>query len=154
MANRSLGLLGRDAGRERLTKVLGGALVVSLLVVVGLSIAPNGSGSTTEFYVLGPDGTASGYPENVTTGETATLQVGIGNFESGPRTYTVVVRTAETEFVTETVTVNAEKRWEEPVSVSFETTGRKRLVLELYSGESTDGEPSHDLQLFVDVRPS
>ena len=137
-----------------LTKVLGVTLVVALLVVIVFAIAPIGTGDTyTEFYVLGPNGTASDYPENVTVGETATVRVGIGNSESRRQTYTLVIRTNETTFLTREITLDREEQWEEPVSFSFDSPGRKRLRLELYLGETTDGDPYRNLQLFVEVRP-
>jgi uncharacterized membrane protein len=137
-----------------LTKVLGVTLVVALLVVIVFAIAPIGTGDTyTEFYVLGPNGTASDYPENVTVGETATVRVGIGNSESRRQTYTLVIRTNETTFLTREITLDREEQWEEPVSFSFDSPGRKRLRLELYLGETTDGDPYRNLRLFVEVRP-
>lgn len=146
-------LLDEDADTEAVaTKALGATFVVALLVVVGLAIAPIGSGEQyTEFYVLGPDGTASEYPENVTVGETADLRVGIGNFEHQPRTYTLVVRTNETTFVTRTVDLDAREEWEEPISVVFDSPSRKTLHLELYVGQTTTGEPYRSLWLFVEV---
>ena len=137
-----------------LTKVLSVTLVVALLVVIVFAIAPIGTGDTyTEFYVLGPNGTASDYPENVTVGETATVRVGIGNSESRRQTYTLVIRTNETTFLTREITLDREEQWEEPVSFSFDSPGRKRLRLELYLGETTDGDPYRNLRLFVEVRP-
>ena len=137
-----------------LTNVLGVTLVVALLVVIVFAIAPIGTGDTyTEFYVLGPNGTASDYPENVTVGETATVRVGIGNSESRRQTYTLVIRTNETTFLTREITLDREEQWEEPVSVSFDSPGRKRLRLELYLGETTDGDPYRNLRLVVEVRP-
>lgn len=156
MGDRLVNVLDEDTDTEALvTKVLGVALVLALLLVVVLAIAPIGSGDTyTEFYVLGPNGTASDYPENITVGETATVRVGIGNFENRQVTYTLVVRTNETRLVTRTVTVNPEQRWEEPVSIAFDSSGRKRLQLDLYTGQTTDTKPYRSLRLFVEVRAS
>jgi uncharacterized membrane protein len=137
-----------------LTNVLGATLVVALLVVVILTVAPVETGDTyTEFYVLGSNGTASDYPENVTVGERATVRVGVGNSESRRQTYTLVVRTNETTFLTREITLEREEQWEEPVSFSFDSPGRKRLQLELYLGETTEGDPYRSLRLFVEVTP-
>jgi len=145
---------GEPCGEIPTTKVLGVSLVVALLAVVLLSMAPAGTGDTyTEFYVLGPNGTASGYPENVTVGEPADIRIGIGNVESREVTYTLVARTSETTLATRTVRLGARAEWEESVSVTFDTPGSKRLCLELYASRTTDGEPYRKLQLLVDVRP-
>lgn len=134
------------------TKALGVAVVVALLTVVVLSLVPLGSGDQyTEFYVLGAEGAAADYPANVTVGETATLRVGVGNFEGHPQTYTLVVETNETTHVTQTITLDAKATWEDPIHVTFNATGRKQLRLDLYLGESTTGEPYRRLWLFVEV---
>jgi uncharacterized membrane protein len=155
LSDRVKAILDEDAERdERVTKVLAGAIVLSLLLVVGFALVPVGGGDPyTEFYVLGPDGTASGYPQNVTVGETAELRIGVGNFENRQLTYTFVVRTDETTFATRTVTLDPREKWEAPTTVTFDSPGNKRLRLELYVGEATDGEPYRSLRLFVDVTP-
>lgn len=145
-------LSGRPGLEGLVTKLLAVALGVSLLAVVGFSIAPLGTGdSYTEFYVLGQNGTASDYPENVTVGEEATVQVGVANFETRELTYTLVVRNGETTVETRRITLAPEARWEEPVTVAFGTPGRQRLRLELYRGQVVEGEPDQSLQLFVEV---
>lgn len=151
MDGRVAGLLGGD--REALvTTLLGVALVAAVLAVVGFALVPAGTGDPyTEFYVLGENGTASDYPDNVTVGEEATLLVGVGNFENREQTYTLVLRTDGTVLEERTVTLSPEARWEEPVTVAFDTAGRKRLHLELYRGGTTEGEPSQRLRLFVRV---
>lgn len=146
-------LIDGDADREAVaTKVLAVAVVVALLVVIGLAISPIGIGSQyTEFYVLGQAGSASGYPENVTVGETAELPVGIGNYEGEAQTYTLVVETNETVYVTRTIELDAREEWKEPVAVVFDSPGKKTLRIDLYLGQTTDGEPYRRLWLFVEV---
>lgn len=143
-----------DDTKSRVRLALGGVFVLSLLLVVAFTLVPTGGQNTTEFYVLGPDGTASEYPENVTVGETTTLQVGIVNNENAHQTYTLVTQANGTALVSRTVEVNRGERWEDSVSFAFESSGRKQLQLQLYTGESTEGKPYRTLQLFVTVRPS
>lgn len=151
------GLLERlqagDADIERqLTKGLGVSFSACLLIVIVLSTTPMGSGTQyTEFYVLGPDGTASDYPSNLSVGEPAEFRVGIGNEEGADRTYTLVVGTNQTAFETETVDVAGQQVWERPLTVAFDSPGEKTLHLELYVGEDTDGEPYRSLRLLIDV---
>lgn len=143
-----------DDTKSRVRLALGGVFVLSLLLVVAFTLVPTGGQDTTEFYVLGPDGTASEYPENVSVGETVTLRVGIENNEVSQQTYTLVTQTNETALVSRTVEVNRGERWEDSVSFAFESSGRKRLQLQLYTGDSTGGQPYRTLQLFVTARPS
>lgn len=148
-------LVDGDTHTEALvTKLLGATIVLSLVAIVVFSITPFGTGETyTEFYVLGTNGTASDYPDNLTVGETATVRIGVGNFENGRRAYTLVVRTNETTLVTRDIVLGPGERWEEPASFAFDSPGRKRLRLELYGGQSTDGEPYRSLRLYVEVSP-
>lgn len=143
-----------DDTKSRVQLALGGLFVLSLLLVVAVAALPTGGQGTTEFYLLGSNDTAAEYPENVTVGETATLQVGIRNDENARQTYTLDVRADGNTLATRTVEVNRGERWEDSVSFELESTGEKRLQLHLYTGESTDGDPYRSLQLFVTVRPS
>lgn len=140
---------------EVATRVLGVAFVLALLVVVLFALSPVGTGDTyTEFYVLGPDGAAAEYPENVSVGEEATVRVGIRNFESQRMTYTLIVRTNETTFNPRTITLEPGDNWEEPVQFAFDSPGSRRLHLDLYRGETTQDEPYRRLRLLIEVRPS
>lgn len=145
-----------DDRTERLaTRILAVALVVALVAVALSTVAPIGTGEPyTEFYVLGPNGTASDYPETVSVGEPATVRVGVRNVERQPRTYTLLLRTNETTLATRELTLDRQEVWEEPVEFSFASPGTKRLHIELYDGETTDGEPYRRLRLFVEVQPA
>ncbi len=51
---------------------------------------------STEFYILGPEGTAENYPTEYILGENGTLIVGIVNHEQKPVNYTMEVTLEET----------------------------------------------------------
>ena len=80
-------------------------LALNLFIVVGIGLAVVGVGAAavmtsngeqyTEFYLLGADEDAEdriadGYPDELTVGESGTVEVGVVNREGGTRTYTVV----------------------------------------------------------------
>lgn len=148
-------LLGDDVDPEEVaTKVTGATFAIALLVVVGLAVVPVGSGTSyTEFYVLGEDGTASNYPDEVPAGEPAAIRVGVGNFEGSERTYTLVLRTNEAPLDSRTLTLDSGAVWERPVEVVFDSPGEQLLRLELYEGDEASGEPYRSLRLFVEVSP-
>lgn len=77
-----------------------GLLVLLVLAVVGviaLSLTPGPSGRTyTEFYLLGPEGNASGYPTELNVSEEASLIVGVTNYEGETISYRVEVAWNET----------------------------------------------------------
>ena len=129
-------------------------LIVALLGVVYISLTPGAEADPyTEFYILGPDGNASDYPTNLSTGETDELIAGITNNEHQSMTYTVVL-VLDTEPVTEqTVEVADGETWEGELRFTPEDAGVKQLEILLYVGEdpNLDDEPHRKLELVVDV---
>jgi len=134
------------------------ALVVVLLIAVGgvvyLAVAPpETTDPYTEFYVLGPDGNASGYPTNLTVDERGTFRVGLRNHEHGTQQYAVTAELDARTVFEETMTVENEASWGTNVSFTPETPGEKRLRLSLYTDGETAGAPDQTLRLLVSVRP-
>lgn len=138
---------------EQLRLVFAGLLGVAVLTTVAFTLVPFGSGAAyTEFYVLGDDGLAADYPSNLSVDESGLLQVGVGNHEHQPLTYTIVVRSGGETLWTEAVPLeNGEERLTE-VPISFESTGQKQVELDLYLGQQTDGKPYRNLRVSVSVR--
>jgi uncharacterized membrane protein len=131
-------------------------LAVALLASVGgvVFFAANPPPATepfTEFYVLGPDGTASDYPTDLSVGGSGTVIVGVTNHEHEAVNYAVVM-TMDGETVKErSVRLEDEETWEGELSFTAREPGRQRLRLELYRGESTSGEPYRSLRLWLSV---
>lgn len=138
-----------------LNLILGLALVVSLFSVAYIAVTPQQQSGEefTEFYVLGPDGTASDYPTDLSVGETGTIIVGVTNQEYTEMTYTVALLLEDKPLETQTITLAHGETWEESFSVTPERTGRLQLGILLYEGESADfdDEPYRDLQLWLEV---
>jgi uncharacterized membrane protein len=137
-----------------LTWVLALVLVASLVMVVYVAANPPETGDPyTEFYILGPEGNASGYPTNLTVGETGEFIVGISNHEQQELTYTVALRVDNRTLETRTVSVGDGETWEESMSFTPESAGEKRLRILLYRSESAGGtaEAYRSLRLFVNV---
>lgn len=141
--------------RERtITGALALVVVVLLIGVAYVALTPQETTDPyTEFYVLGPDGQASGYPTNLTVGETGTLIVGITNREQKSVTYTVQLRLDDEPIESRAVTVDRGQTWEDRFSFAPESEGRKKLWIELYRGQSPDTtrEPYRELWLSVNV---
>lgn len=89
-------------------RVLQIAIVIAILASVGATAytvaTPLPSEQYTELYVLGPDGTIDGLPQNATAGEPVELTLGIANHEYEEVTYglQVQLRTANAVSVIET----------------------------------------------------
>lgn len=133
-----------------------GVLAVALLASIGgvVFFAANPPPATepfTEFYVLGPDGTASDYPTNLSVGESGTVIVGVTNHEHEAVSYTVVMTIGDETIRERPVRLADEETWEGELSFTAQEPGRQRLRLELYRGESTSGEPYRSLRLWLSV---
>ena len=65
---------------------VGVALFAATIATVA---APASAWATTEFYLLGPDGLAEGYPRQTAVGEPVVVTVGITNHEASPSAFRV-----------------------------------------------------------------
>ena len=141
---------------NRLLTVLLAVVLVAAVGGVGyVALTPGASGEpSTAFYLLGPNGTAGGYPTDLTVGETATVTVGITNPDAERMRYTVVM-VSEGEVRTErSVTVGGESTWEEEFAVRADRVGETRLELLLFRGPEAGSleSPYRELQLVLSVR--
>lgn len=143
---------------ERLERVLTWTLAVALLLSLGgvVYVAATPQVTTdpyTEFYVLGEGGNASGYPTNLSVGETGTVIVGITNHEHRELTYTVLLRLGNRTVSDRAITVGNERTAEQEFSFTPETTGRMRLQILLYRGTDPDvsADPYRRLRLWITV---
>lgn len=87
-----------------LTIALGILLIVALVLTIYVIIVPRGGEKFTEFYVLGPNGKAEGYPQNLSVDENASVILGVSNHEYRPIMYTI-----EVWLVNETTLFNASR---------------------------------------------
>lgn len=144
-----------DDRKRLLTQVLLAVLVVSVLAIAYFSFTPEQrTDPYTEFYVLGPEGNASNYSDNLSVGESRSLTVGISNHENRETQYTLVFELDNETLDTRTVSVADQETWERNRSFTPESSGRKQLQLRLYRGETvTPGsEPYRTLRLWMTVQ--
>ena len=82
----------KESGMDKvLTIILVISILSSVAALVYVVAFPGEGEKFTEFYILGPDGKASGYPHNLTVGQNASVIVGIANHEYHPVHYFVQV---------------------------------------------------------------
>jgi len=169
------GLEGITDVDDRTDAALNVVLLLSVCLAAGsvayaVTAPPEGE-SFTEFYLLTENESgelvADGYPENLTTGESRSLVVGIGNHEGEPVNYTVVTelqrvkvdgnRTVVTERqeldrFSRRVADNETVELRRQVTPSELTGQRLRLQFRLYSGAGpADGDPYRETHLWVNV---
>jgi uncharacterized membrane protein len=105
------GSLTSQYRKERgIDKVLTIILVVSILssvvALVYVVAVPREGEKFTEFYILGPEGKASGYPHNLTVGQNASVKVGIANHEYRQVHYYVQLWLVNASFIDNQTTIH------------------------------------------------
>ena len=116
---------------------------------------------STEFYILGPDGTAKTYPTNYVLGENGTVIVGIINHEQKPVNYTMEIRLEDTPLPLpddrKNIYIRNNETWKKAVTITppFEGTNMSLQFL-LYNNDKKEmleniSVPYRDLHLWINV---
>lgn len=142
--------------RTRLDRVLTVVLTAAIFGTIGSIVyvvqSPRALEKFTEFYILGPDGKADGYPHDVILGMSSRVIVGIVNHEGKAVNYTVGldIDGSHIEQIGP-VSLNAEAKWELPVTFNATKAGDNQTVhFQLYRSENTT--PYRSLHLFLNVK--
>ena len=134
---------GRAAG------VVVGAVVVLIVALLALGIAA--PSRMTEFFVLGPDGTAEGLPARVASGSPTTITVGISNHDGSAQPYRIVVEFGLKRLAaTDPISVGPGNTWTGMVDFTVPTPGDdQEIKIQLFKG--SDEQPYRSLRLVVDA---
>jgi len=103
----------------------------------------------TEFYILGSDGKADNYPQELAVDEQGTVIVGIVNREYGNASYFIDVEVDSKSIgISSTVVLNNDEQWEQPVVFRLWQAGNSQKVeFVLYK----DNSPYKECYLWVNV---
>ena len=147
-----------------LTIILIISIVLAISMVVYVIVTPKEGEKFTEFYVLGPNGTASDYPTNLKVGEKGEVIIGIVNHEYANVTYRWEVSLNGEVIDEKSVELIPNDTWESPFTFKATRAGEdQKLEFLLYknpfeksliknaSQKTLRGEPYRLLQLWVDV---
>lgn len=156
-------------------KALSVALVVSILfsggVLAYVVTTPRPGERFTEFYILGPEGLAEGYPTELNVSEVGTVLLGVANHEFETVDYTIHVERRGVEVVwnatggyNETrvlnrttldwfnLTLEHGTNWTRPYAFSIDAPSQWQVAFLLYrDGELDAVYPYRNLHLFVRV---
>ncbi len=136
-------------------KVLTAVLIAAVAGAVGMlgyTVAhPPNPERYTEFYLLGPEGKAADYPEELAVGEEARVIVGIVNREQAALSYRLEIR-ADGVIVggIEVVQLAADQKWQEEAVFIPDRIGDRQKVEFLLYRQGQD-EVYESLYLWVDV---
>jgi uncharacterized membrane protein len=140
-------------GRRELGSI-GLLLVAALLssLILGLvRSAPPADSQITEFYALGDEGLAEGYPRKALVGQPLSLSLGITNREGAPMRYRIVLRDGAQQLrELGPIELASGASWQEATDVAMTAVGASRQLEMLLFIEGR-AEPYRRLALWVDV---
>lgn len=103
-------------------------LAASIVAVIYITVNPKSGEKFTEFYILGENGKAGNYPNNLTLGETGNLTMGIVNREQNVTSYDLVVQLNGTNLYNKTFTLSKNETKEIPFNFTAETPGQNQKM--------------------------
>lgn len=164
---------------QALTLILIASIIIAATTLIYVLITPKTGEKFTEFYILGPNGLADDYPQNLTTNQNATVILGIANHEYQQMNYTVEIWLSDQETIYNTTTQQNETKYhhlyyldsitttlphtdidiEEPWQSQYETnytfsinqTGEYKLVFLLYTNQTHSYNTNTD---YVELAPT
>ena len=138
-----------------LDKVLSILLVLAIFFALGsifyVVTTPKVGEKFTEFYILGKDGKAEGYPQNLSFGEKGEVIVGVVNHEYRPVKYYLIVKMGDFyKSRTGPIQLDYGEKWEKPVNFSA-YQWHKNLKVEFLLFRQGDKKPYRSTHLWVNV---
>jgi len=146
------------AGMSNLDKALSIGLVVAIVAALGclgyVIANPKQGEKFTEFYILGPEGKAENYPQQVTVGEEARVILGIVNHEHQPLSYRVEIEISGVkDKELRTGILAHEEKWEQEIGFAPSEVGlNQKVEFWLYKDEEPQPHLEQPLHLYVDVK--
>ena len=142
---------------SRLNRVLAIVLSAFILGVVGtlayVIVTPKAGEKFTEFYILGLDGKAENYPQELTVGDEGKVILGIANHEhEGNLVYRVEITiNGEVNSIIGPLTLPNEEKWQNEVGFTPHKAGENQK-LEFILYKQGEDKPYKSLYLWVDVK--
>jgi len=144
----------QSALERRIYLVLLGALLLGGFAVAWTFLAPSEAEFMTEFYLLGPQGLAEGFPREVPARERLTVTAGVTNREQGQAAYAIVVRSGHQVLaVTQPFPLAKGETWEGPLTFTMPFAQEDQLV-EIFLSRDGQPFPYRTLRLWLDVTPA
>ena len=143
--------LGQTVLDKGLSLILIASIIGSSATLVYVIVTPKIGERFTEFYLLGPNGTASDYPTDLNVGEKGKVIIAIVNHEYENVTYRLEVIFNESPIHEEYVFLIENEKWEELFIFNATQKGEdQKLAFLLYKEQETDAY--RKLNLMVSVR--
>ncbi|MEN6592811.1 MAG: DUF1616 domain-containing protein, partial [Methanobacterium sp.] len=145
------GLLSGSKWEKTFSIILIISLILAISATIYIIVNPKQGEKFTEFYILGPNGTASNYPTNLTTGQNGSMIIGVVNHEYTTTDYLLVVKVNNTILKNQTLTLTNGQKVEIPYTFTAGSTGQKKLEFLLYKLPD-NGTAYRSLHLWLNVK--
>ena len=133
---------GNFQGESKTEKILSVILIISIILAVATTVyivvMPKEGESFTEFYILGPNGTASDYPTNLTSNQSGNVIIGVVNHENKNTSYKVLVTSNNTVLLDRTVNLQDGQKIEIPFNFTAGDPGERKIEFLLYKLPDTN----------------
>ncbi len=141
----------RSTMDKALTVILILSIIVSIVVLVYVIVTPKQGEKFTEFYILGENGKAEGYPTSLEMGKNSSVIAGIVNHEYVLTNYTMDVVLRNETLNRYSISLMHNSTWEENVSFAPGIKGNNIKLGFLLYKEDNFTAPYRDLHLWVNV---
>ncbi|NPE27557.1 DUF1616 domain-containing protein [Methanococcoides sp. SA1] len=131
------------------------SIIASIVTLAYVVVTPKEGEKFTEFYILGMDGVADGYPTNFTLGESGKVIVGVVNHEYEVTDYSLrlLLENGSSSVAYEQLYMSLEhnETWEEGLFFMPEAVGEDMKLQFLLYKDGNMTAPYRDLHLWIDV---
>ncbi len=139
-------------GNKALSSLLGLLILTSIGAIVYVTQSPPIGDRFTEFYIVGLEGKAEAYPEELGLGEEGRVILGIVNREYQDMRYRVEIRLAGTPIGgLGPVLLQHGQEWKQEMNFIAENVGANQK-LEFLLFREEENEPYSSLRLWLDVK--
>lgn len=143
----------KESGWDKTLSIL---LILSIITAVGalvyVVVTPKQGEHFTEFFILGPEGKAAGYPTDLFSNNTYSIRVGIVNNEFESVNYTLLVNLENSSLYADSITLSHNRSYEDEIAFTPTIQGDNlKLEFLLYKNHNMTS-PYRSLHLWVDVQ--
>ncbi len=117
-------------------KILSIILIISIILAISTTVyiivKPKQGEKFTEFYILGPEGKASNYPTNLTSGDKGHVIIGLVNHEYATTEYELLVKVENRTLKNDTVILKNGEKKEIPFNFTAGSSGHRKMSFLIY----------------------
>ncbi|MFZ2070715.1 MAG: DUF1616 domain-containing protein [Halobacteriota archaeon] len=133
-----------------LTVILAISIIIALSMTIYVIITPKTGEKCTEFYILGPNGTASDYPTNLKLGAEGEVIIVIVDHEYANISYRLGITWDGEVLEEKTMVLSNNETWKSPFKFKANNKGENQK-LELLLFKAGEKQVYRSLHLWVDV---